>query len=425
MQLWLGNQELFVRLEHYRPYCYINYLIEPCAIRCDSFRQLLISLRQLLIYVLNVSAGIVLFGATGVFCGPTAAQNAPLGPATAPSSQAVTLQAIEAYKAKDYARAANLFMQAASQGDARAQFEIGRMYYEGLGVQKDCTATTTWISKAANQGLAVAQGFLATMYLAPLCVAQDKAAAASWFDKAANQNDAMAQIMLGLMLVDRKDYGKAMSWLRRGEANQVEPLLDPNGDVASLRKSDSVKATAEYNIGLMYEGGAGVPKDTAQAIAWYQKAAELGNANAKSKLAQLQTSSSASSETINLTCHNVKGNTSIIVDTVAKSVRVESGTLIEYQDGKEQYVTITDDSIDFGCRQQKDDSDLFGERAANLFDSNDDPKKNAEISKGYICLIRNRIDRKTGVWTAVYTGATFKGHSDSAICSLAPARRQF
>jgi hypothetical protein len=76
MQFWPVNQELFIRLEHYRPYCYINYLIEPCAIRCDSFHQLLISLQQLLIYLRNASAGAVLFGVAGVFCGPAAAQTA-------------------------------------------------------------------------------------------------------------------------------------------------------------------------------------------------------------------------------------------------------------------------------------------------------------------------------------------------------------
>jgi TPR repeat protein len=36
----------------------------------------------------------------------------------------------------------------------------------------------------------------------------------------------------------------------------------------------------------MYENGRGVPKDRAQAIAWFRKAADSGNADAKAALAQ-------------------------------------------------------------------------------------------------------------------------------------------
>jgi TPR repeat protein len=288
MQLWLGNQELFVRLEHYRPYCYINYLNESCTIRCDSLKQLLISFQQLPIYVRSAAAGVVLFGAASVFCGPTAAQNAPLGPAAAPSSQAATLRAIEAYTAKDYARAANLFTQAAQDGNARAQFELGRMYLKGLGVEKDCAATAAWIGKAASQNLAIAQTLFGTLYLKGLCVSRDNATAMSWYDKAASLGDAAGQIMFGLMLADRKDYGEAMRWLRKGEANHVELLLEPEGEAKSIQIAKKLRGLAQYTIGLMYEAGAGVPKDIRQSINWYQKAAELGNDDAKVSFAQLQ-----------------------------------------------------------------------------------------------------------------------------------------
>jgi hypothetical protein len=288
MQLWLGNQELFASLEHYRPYCYINYLNESCTIRCEGFQQLLISFQQLKIYALNASAAVVLFGVASTLCGPTSAQNAALGPTAAPSSQAATLQAIEAYKAKDYARAASLFTQAAQQDNARAQFELGRMYLKGLGIEKDCAMTAAWIGKAATQNLSIAQTLFATLYLKGLCVSQDNATAMSWYDKAANNGDAAGQIMFGLMLADRKDYGRAMRWLRKGEANQVELLLEPEGETKSIQITKKLKALAQYTVGLMYEAGAGTPKDIRQSINWYQQAAELGNDDAKVSFTQLQ-----------------------------------------------------------------------------------------------------------------------------------------
>jgi hypothetical protein len=87
-------------------------------------------------------------------------------------------------------------------------------------------------------------------------------------------------------------------------------------------------------------------------------------------------------------------------------------------------VTITEDTIDFDCRNQKKDSGLLSDMGANMLGP-DDPKKNAEISRGYLCLIKNRIDRRTGVWTAVNAGEMLSGQSDSAKCTLAPASRQF
>ena len=45
---------------------------------------------------------------------------------------------------------------------------------------------------------------------------------------------------------------------------------------------------AQYNLGVMYDNGEGVPKDDAEAVKWYQKAADQGNADARSRLKALQ-----------------------------------------------------------------------------------------------------------------------------------------
>jgi TPR repeat protein len=43
-------------------------------------------------------------------------------------------------------------------------------------------------------------------------------------------------------------------------------------------------ARSQYNLGLLYENGRGVPKDYKQAFAWYRKAADQGYANAQFNL---------------------------------------------------------------------------------------------------------------------------------------------
>jgi len=43
-------------------------------------------------------------------------------------------------------------------------------------------------------------------------------------------------------------------------------------------------AFAQYNLGVMYDNGHGVPQDYAEAVRWYRAAAEQGNAMAQSNL---------------------------------------------------------------------------------------------------------------------------------------------
>ena len=41
---------------------------------------------------------------------------------------------------------------------------------------------------------------------------------------------------------------------------------------------------AQYNLGVMYENGRGVPQNDAEAVKWYRKAAEQGLASAQNNL---------------------------------------------------------------------------------------------------------------------------------------------
>ena len=54
--------------------------------------------------------------------------------------------------------------QAADQGDANAQFNLGHMYYNGEGVPKDDAEAVKWYRLAAEQGDASAQSRLGVMY---------------------------------------------------------------------------------------------------------------------------------------------------------------------------------------------------------------------------------------------------------------------
>jgi TPR repeat protein len=75
---------------------------------------------------------------------------------------------------------------------------------------------------------------------------------------------AAADFQAGLQAYERKDYATALK--------EWQPLAE-KGD-----------ANAQYNLGLLYAQGAGVPQDLQQAAAWYSKAAEQGVAAAQYNL---------------------------------------------------------------------------------------------------------------------------------------------
>ena len=64
----------------------------------------------------------------------------------------------------DEARAAHWYEEAARQGHARAQCNLGCLYDHGLGVRQDARRALHWFGKAARQGHAFAQYNLGVMY---------------------------------------------------------------------------------------------------------------------------------------------------------------------------------------------------------------------------------------------------------------------
>ena len=77
----------------------------------------------------------------------------------------------------------------AEQGDASAQFKLGLLYKEGLGVPQDDAEAVNWYRKAAEQGHADAQFNLGVKYAGGRGVPEDYAMAYAWFNVAAASGD--------------------------------------------------------------------------------------------------------------------------------------------------------------------------------------------------------------------------------------------
>ena len=108
--------------------------------------------------------------------------------------------------------------QAAEQGDATAQFNLGNMYATGEGVPQDDPEAARWFRLAAEQGLASAQFNLGVMCANGEGVPKDNAEAVRWYRLAAEQGLANAQFMLGNMYASGRgvleDDAEAVRWYR-------------------------------------------------------------------------------------------------------------------------------------------------------------------------------------------------------------------
>src|SRR5215831_603246 len=99
-----------------------------------------------------------------------------------------------AYAQKDYDTAFKELTPLAEQGNAGAEFLLGKMYWSGQGVLKDSGQALKWLKLSATQGNADAQFFVGSYYLLPQT---DVAEGLNWLRLSAQQGDQDAQLLLG------------------------------------------------------------------------------------------------------------------------------------------------------------------------------------------------------------------------------------
>lgn len=164
----------------------------------------------------------------------------------------------------------------AKQGDAAAQADIGKIYYEGAdsaGVSQNYDEALRWVRLAVIQGHAGAQTCFATMYLEGAAIAQNYDEAVRWFVAAAKQGSAAAQFNLGciyekgLDFSTRRDYKEAVKWYSQA--------------------AQQGHAGAQLNLAGMYEKGMGVLPDVRAAVNLFYEAAHRGEAAAYQALLRI------------------------------------------------------------------------------------------------------------------------------------------
>lgn len=133
---------------------------------------------------------------------------------------------LAAFARKDYSKAMEIWKPLAEQGDARAQYRLGRMYEKSKGVSRDLRTAAKWYLEAAHIGNADAQYRLAVAYAYGLGgLDWDETRALMWLCRAAAQGQKKAQKALaevyqrGKFGVER-DSERAEYWRARAQKNE-------------------------------------------------------------------------------------------------------------------------------------------------------------------------------------------------------------
>ncbi len=170
----------------------------------------------------------------------------------------------EAAAQGDYATAFEGLMNFANRDDTHAQYLIGRMYQDGIGVDQNYQTAIDWFEKSSNQNGNDAKGALLEMYEVGLGVPQTARGLVTWHLRAAKLGNPSAQTQVGIFYENgegvTKNLNEAAKWYRRA-ALQGNP-------------------NAQFLLGWMYAEGQGVELDFIEAYSWFYVANTRGLADA-------------------------------------------------------------------------------------------------------------------------------------------------
>jgi len=145
---------------------------------------------------------------------------------------------------KDYFEAVKWYRLSADQSDAGAQGQLGFMYRNGHGVDRNLVESLKWFRAAAAQNDDYAQGQLGHMYQEGIGVPVNYAEALKWYRLSADQNNPLAQLTLGIMY--EKGYGIAqdLNEARRWYSFAADQGSEP-AKKNLLRLDESARITVE------------------------------------------------------------------------------------------------------------------------------------------------------------------------------------
>lgn len=167
-------------------------------------------------------------------------------------------------KNKKYNEAMELYKLAICKNVGLAYHDLGALYYNGLGVDRDYVKAIEIYQKAMDMGIGCGFNSMGIMYRDGLGLKKNYVKAIELFEIAASLKCYNAYINLAQMYIDGRDlpqnYVKAKDFLERAIKKNI-PL-------------------GYFNLGVMYHNGWGMKKDYNEAKKMYEKSINMNCNNA-------------------------------------------------------------------------------------------------------------------------------------------------
>ena len=227
----------------------------------------------------------------------------------------------------DLEKAFLLMTREAQQGNGLAMYDLGKMYLDGTGCEADAVAAQEWFQKAmaafekkekTDKRKDYWQYRIGKLHALGHGVPQDYTASAQWFERSASERNPYALYALGGQYQRgqgvEQSYDRAIYLYTQAATHESKPntyaqyqlgslYKEGVGTAIDLKESGSWYGLAYqgflrmeetmaddklyYRLGSMNLNGTGTPKDLQKAQMYLEKAAELGNADAKYGLGKL------------------------------------------------------------------------------------------------------------------------------------------
>lgn len=170
----------------------------------------------------------------------------------------------------EYKTSFEYLSKGAASKNAIAEWEIGRIYDQGLLGQPDFNSAASWYRKSAEQGLSIAQGFLGACYYYGDGVEKNIEVAMKWLKLGADQGSEYAAAEIGSY------YESRLGSLTLSDVIEVSELLT---NAANAGFPKAVRLMGLFNTRAFVKGDR-----RAMGVEWLTESAESGDGKAQYQL---------------------------------------------------------------------------------------------------------------------------------------------
>ena len=185
---------------------------------------------------------------------------------------------VQAFKDGDYRAAFDAWSLGAYEENPEAQYNLGVLYLEGRGVERDLEQARNWFLKAANKNQIEAQYNLGHMALSGLGMEKDTNEALRWWQKASTGGYPQAQFNYGRALYlgigGKQDITEGLRLIRLAASQQdkrAQEFLDTSAE--EIAEVEQTKVTVAPKV----QSDAPKPKAEPEQLAKSMQKAELAS----------------------------------------------------------------------------------------------------------------------------------------------------